>query len=289
MLFRSKRVFGGDHGLDQEIERHIQKLNTDLRVLVDSVAIIEDCSTKLKRITVVSQLIDTSDERVNPLKLLLPNETLMPKIELTETTHLRYLQMIEEIERFLTHNPFTNSMTTELSAIRSEINKAYDVSNFEQSVRKCIIEAHIDYESLLCNQNMHQQITRQQIDALMDTTRRYTRAYVKFKHALSSITAYSFRCRSQSFYSAGHKLEIQNNFALTKEKVIDVMNNYLKTRNKLSYDVEITPAMLYSAAFKDRPMIADYNDFHRKVYTELAALNEKSYKITTNDGRDFDL
>jgi hypothetical protein len=46
---------------------------------------------------------------------------------------------------------------------------------------------------------------------------------------------------------------------------------------------------LSSAGFRKRaPNISSYADLHREVLSRFQALNRKKYRITTNDGKDFD-
>lgn len=85
----------------------------------------------------------------------------------------------------------------------------------------------------------------------------------------------------------GHKLYIENDFALNKDKFVDAINRYLKT--KITDFKSLTPQLLFESNFmKRKPKVYDYDDFENKIYNSFEELNKKKYKIITKDGREFD-
>ena len=52
---------------------------------------------------------------------------------------------------------------------------------------------------------------------------------------------------------------------------------------------DITPQKLYASNFsKQRPKVADYDDFRKRVYDKFVESNKITYKITTKEGKDFE-
>lgn len=52
---------------------------------------------------------------------------------------------------------------------------------------------------------------------------------------------------------------------------------------------DIKPESFFTAKSKKRdPKISDYDDFKNYIYSRFRAMNKKSYRITTKEGRDFD-
>lgn len=87
----------------------------------------------------------------------------------------------------------------------------------------------------------------------------------------------------------GHKLFIENNFELTKAKVLEVFNTFLKSDGQISNWDGVMPEMLFVDKFKKKnPKIATYEEFINKVYRKFEDLNVTKYKIVTSEGKAFE-
>ena len=84
----------------------------------------------------------------------------------------------------------------------------------------------------------------------------------------------------------GHKLYIENDFVLNKDKFLEVVNSFFKIPIP-NFD-SLSPEIFFKSNFKQRPLVRNYDDFELKVYSSFEALNKKKYKIITNDGREFE-
>ena len=86
----------------------------------------------------------------------------------------------------------------------------------------------------------------------------------------------------------GHKLTIDNEFELTKDKFLEVVNSMLKAGYTINTFDDIKPEMLFEGKFRKRPKVSDYDDFEKQVKEEFERMNKKKYRITTKEGKDFD-
>jgi len=84
----------------------------------------------------------------------------------------------------------------------------------------------------------------------------------------------------------GHKLYIENKFALSKDIILDTFNEYLN--NKIQKYEDLIPEMLFKSNFKQRPKVDTYEKFIEKVCNTLKGENKNRYKIETKDGKDYD-
>jgi len=283
-----KRVFQGDAGLDNRIEIRLRRLNDDLQKLMQSVETIETCLEKYKHMAVISRLFVESDDLVNIIGLLMPSDELSDTINYSVEQHSEDIERISQIALFLRNNPFVDSMDVQIHELLSSLDLARKYSSFEEKIKNIVSTKKDELNAYYTQNNIEQQTKRTQYDMLLATTKLYVKALTEYHRALTSITEYSFSCKSQTIESAGHHLVITNNFSLTKSKVIEVMNSYLKTVSKIDMDDDIVPSMLFKHNFKERPFVSGYNDFRAKIYSDFSKMNVKSYKITTSDGLDFD-
>ena len=87
----------------------------------------------------------------------------------------------------------------------------------------------------------------------------------------------------------GHKLFIDNEFELTKEKFVEVINSLLKSGCAISSFAQITPKSIFSQSYKKRdPKVAGYDDFESRIKSKFEQVNKRKYRIRTKDGKDFE-
>ena len=284
-----KNVFPGDDSLREKVDASLAKLKSDLSILVQCIKTIEDEGNKLSRIPVLTRLITTNDVKENILKYFLPKEQEINKISYSQLKFQEHNKLLDEIDNFLNKNPLIKHNQQLISDLKSELFLAFNASKRESDVRQIIDREKYNYDEELKSSNVEEQSKKQNFDKLLNSIREYSRAYKKFEQTLNEISEYSTKCESEEFISRGHKLYIQNNFTLDKDKFLEVINHYLKTGKKISSFENITPEKLFESNFqKKSPKVYDYDDFEKKVYGDFQNLNKKTYKIKTKDNKDFE-
>jgi hypothetical protein len=87
----------------------------------------------------------------------------------------------------------------------------------------------------------------------------------------------------------GHQLCIDNEFELTKEKFVEVVNEMIKSEFNINSFNDIKPEIFFSDKFKKRgPKIENHDDLIAKISGKFSGMNKKRYHITTKEGKDFD-
>lgn len=119
------------------------------------------------------------------------------------------------------------------------------------------------------------------------------RSYVKnqkiFKESLATIARFKTSATTKTIEAMGHKLFILNEFELTKDKFLSVVNKMLKSKNQIEEFEDISPEALFEAGFRGKaPKVSSYDDFERLVKKEFEGMNKKKFQITTSEGKDFD-
>lgn len=284
-----KKVFPGDDSIREKVDIGLQKLKSDLKDLVKCVKIIEDEDKKLKKIPILSRLINKKDVQKNIISELLPAQDIIERTNFSEHKYDSYNLILKEIEQFLSLNPFLDHDSTLVDELKFELQTALRVSNFESKTRKIINDSKVSYDEHLRASNEEEQSKKQHFDSLLISINNYSKAYLKFKYIIEKISEYSIICDSEVINSMGHKLFIQNDFRLNKEKFLEVINHFLKTNEKVPNFTSLKPEYLFEENFKKQsPKVKDYDDFEIRINKSFESLNRKKYKIETADGRDFD-
>lgn len=284
-----KNVFPGDNTIREKVDSGLLKLKSDLKDLVQCIKIIEQEDKNLKKIPILSRLVNKQDVQKNILSKLLPEQEIIDKTSYSRHIYEKHISELNEIKSFLNSNPFVEHDDSLILSIKEELKIAFDASVFENKTRKIILDSKSDYDSHLKQSNEEEQSKKQHFESLLESINAYSKAYSDFKAIVERISEYSILCDSETIESMGHKLYIQNDFKLNKDKFLEVINHYLKTHRKIPDFNSLTPEHLFEDKFKQQsPKVYGYDDFEIKVNKNFESLNKKKYKIETADGRDFD-
>lgn len=283
-----KRVFPGDVEIKEKINNGLLSFKKNIQDLITNVKTIEDETNKLNKIPILSRLITKETVTNNIFESLLPTPAENKSLEFSEIKHSTFVKNLDDIENFLSRYPFISHNDSLIKELKNELDVALSSFKLEKSIRTIIIQDKEEYDDFLKINNTEDQTKKQNFETLLLSLKKYVVAYKSFYKILKDISDYALNFGSEEIESMGHKLFIENNFVLNKDKFIEIVNHYLK--NGIRKFNEITPNHFFeSSNFKKKsPKVHDYDDFEHKIYNDFESLNKKRYKIITNDGRNFE-
>ena len=284
-----KSVFPADSEERQGIANGLLELSSRLAALVQSVKDIELLQESLSRIPKLSHLVVTDIIHGNPLKSILPTAKVIESIEYGKAKYQRDIKFLNEVDAFLSKNQLVDHDSTLVERLKNELKLALDRSEMESAIREIIIfhEKAIDDAQEAVNQEITTK--RKQFEKLLEHIRGYFKFDKIFYESLEAISKFSIKITTKEIESMGHKLFIDNEFELTKEKFLEVVNGMLKPEYAIKTFDEITPEALFKENFRKRdPKITGYDVFESRIKTTFEGMNKKKYRITTKEGKDFD-
>lgn len=282
-----KRVFPGDEEIKESINNGLRLFKKNIQDLVKNVKILEEETETLSKIPKLSRLLIRNNVENNIFESLLPTENEIEKLQFSKTRHSQFISNLKEIDIFLTNFPFIKHNSSLIKELKNELDLTLEYSQKEKSTRNIVIEEKEKYDELLKTNDSEEQTKKQNFEKLLESLKKYTKAYKEFFKTIELISNYALKFDSEEIESMGHKLYIENDFVLNKEKFLETVNHYLK--QAIPDFTSITPALFFNSNFKKRSLIVrDYDDFEQKIFSSFEALNKKKYKIITDDGREFD-
>ncbi|WP_339701472.1 hypothetical protein [uncultured Roseivirga sp.] len=282
-----KRVFPGDEEIKVNINNGLREFKKNIEDLIKSVKTLEEESQTLFTIPILSRLITRDNLETNIYDKLQPTEVENEQLRFSKGVHDSYILTLNSLENFLSNYPFIEHDSSLTERLKEELGNVLEISNKEKKVRLLLEQEQESYNQVLRHSNSEEQTKRQNFNKLLESLKKYVRAYRQFHRTITSISSYTLNFDSEEIESMGHKLYIENDFILNKDKFIEVVNHFLKT--KISDFKSITPEILFESNFKkQKPKVHDYDDFENRIYNSFENLNKKKYKIITNDGREFD-
>ncbi|WP_319482878.1 hypothetical protein [uncultured Draconibacterium sp.] len=282
-----KRVFPGDDDIKLSINNGLRDFKKNIQELISCVKTLEEETKTLNAIPIISRLITKVNLETNVFDNLQPTEIEIEKLRFSKAIFDEYVQTLDSLESFLSKYPFINHDSTSIEKLKNELNSVLSISDKEKKVRLLLESNQDEYNQQLKHSNIEDQTKKQNFNKLLDSLKRYVREYRKFYRTLNSISNYSLNFDSEEIESMGHTLYIENDFILNKEKFVEVVNHYLKT--KITNFNGISPEILFDENLKKKnPKVHNYDDFENKIYSDFEKLNKKKYKIITDDNRKFE-
>lgn len=284
-----KSVFPSDRDERLAIENGLAELGDSLGAMIEAASQIESLEDKLKRIPMLSSLVVTRLIKRNPLKYLRPHEPEVATFEYSDARRERHEKYLSEIETFLAGNPFVDHETALVPRLKAELDLALAAARKETRIRQ-IVERHVArIDEQQKAEDTETNTKKRDFGSLLTSIRRYMEQHRVFYQSRDRISKFSIRSTTKEIESMGHRLFIVNEFELTREKFLEVLNEMLKREFRLSRFDDITPSALFSRGFSKRgPKINDHDHLQSEIMAKFQTLNRKSYRVTTKDGKDFD-
>lgn len=282
-----KRVFPGDEEIKERINSELRSFKQNIQDLIKCVKILEIETENIQKIPILSRLIIREDIDNNVFDNFIPNEIETEKLIFSKTLYNQSIQNLDNLDILLTKYPFVNHNSNLILDLKNELESVLSAHIKEKAVRAIIIDEKNEYDEILKITNSEEQTKKQNFEKLLESLKRYSRAYREFFKTLNIISTYSINFGSENIESMGHKLFIENDFVLNRDKFIEVVNHFIK--QPITDFRSIQPNLFFQSNYKKRsPIVRDYDDFENKIYGKFEEQNKKKYKILTSDGREFD-
>lgn len=284
-----KNVFPTDRSLIESVDHGIAKLRSDISTLIGCVEDIEKEMNILKTIPQIARLFTRQKVQKNLYLSLQPTPVERSRLVYYESSYNSHATTLTAIKKFLQEHPFATELNAEIELIIAELQWLHTIYNIEQNVYKLISSAKTNFDNELKSNNIEDQTKNQEFQKLLESITRYVVLNKKFERILNEISTYSMRFDSQEIISMGHHLYIQNQFELSKQKVVEIFNGLLKTGETIPDFNQIEPSRLFKIHYRQRgPKVDSYKDFIDRVCQRFVEGNKTVYKIQTKEGRDFD-
>lgn len=282
-----KRVFPGDDEIKDSINNGLRLFKKNIQDLVKNVKVLEEETETLSKIPIVSRLLIKDNIDNNIFENLLPTENEIDRLQFSKTRYSQFISNLREIENFLINYPFVEHNSTLIEELEEELEISLNASVKEKEIRGIIEDEKEEYDDFLKANDSEEQTKKQNFEKLLESLKKYKRAYREFFKTIEIISNYSLKFDSEEIESMGHKLYIENDFELNKDKFIETVNHCIK--QGITDFNSIVPSLFFESNFKKKsPKVQNYDDFEQKIYNSFEAQNKKKYKITTDDGREFE-
>jgi ABC-type dipeptide/oligopeptide/nickel transport system ATPase component len=278
----------------KKISKGLKDLNEHLDSLFNTVERIEELEAEIKRVPVLSELTVTEDVEENILKRFSTVVNSAEHEEYSEYDKANDLEFLDSLDVKLEKNPFIKHNKKLISALKEEIIEMRSYSALEDDVKRIIKDKKSGIDRDLEEKEGESQRKRQDFDSLIEKLKEYYGLLLQFEKTLGQISEYSIEAESEKVQVKEYTLSVENKFELNKEILTEEFNNLLlRDKSIINFD-DISPENLFKGNFRNnqkgtqKGSSATYKSIKENVYTKFFENNKVSYKIKTQDGKDFD-
>lgn len=281
-----KKIFPGDGEITKQITSTLNLLNTDIRGLISCVEKIESLVSSINAIPHPGSLVIDGKVQQNIYSELQPSADDRRRYTYTKESYSTDCLSLEKLRQIIKNNPYVECPSDAFAKIQSVLIEMRNASELSCNVATLIGERKDAFDKILEEQhglNQHRVRNKTQLLDLISEYVASVKQFYFYKHSLMTIHhAY----QTQEIESMGHKLSIKFNFSFKKEDLLESLNNYLKFNFRTIDDVK--PENLFSKYFKERPRVTSFDELSSKIYGDLSNRNNRSYDITSREGRKFE-
>ena len=283
-----KEVFPEDKDVTEKIRNGKEKLQRLIQELIDSVALYEDNLAQLKGISELAGLIISKEIPQRISELLKPSDEEKEHFSLTEVKYEKLIEELEEIYKVFADSSLDIPFKNEIETLKTGLKYIYDLSKLSDNTLLSIENLMKKELNQVEEDDRENSQKIQQKDRLKYCLTNIIKALSNFYKIKEELCKFNITATTREINVDGHKLSIINSFALSKEILVDSINNFLKNEKRITSFEHLKPEDLFKTGFSQRPKVNGYPDFINKMVNLICEKDRKTYKITTRDNQDFD-
>lgn len=282
-----KSLFPKDEDFAQKVEEGIATLRKDVTILMKCVERIEEIEGELNNLSQIGKLLVKGEIRKNVIVTFRPQDKERENIKYSRNKYEEDVSSLSVIKKFLKENPLVIDCDNEVEIILDRLSQAFLYAQVDEGVSNVIDRHYRNYNEKLKDRNSESQSKAQEFQQVLALIKEYAVKAKLFEQTLQKIASYNVKEMSKQVVAMGHTLDVSNRFNLTKDKVRNAFNEFLKSEFRFASYIDITPDQLYKSHFSQRPKVEGYEQFIEKVVGIFMIENKLTYQITTKDGQDF--
>jgi hypothetical protein len=280
-----KEAFPMDANFAKAIEDGVIALNRTVTSLINNIKELNRIESELGRLMVFTRLFSDT-EIFNIFDLINPGAASFLPYEYTEVEWRRHAAALNEIAIVLEKNPLLDDSKTEIDILQDHLHKALTIGKFEATIRNIIRDSREQRSRLLQERYGSEHSRLEDKRKLFELIPEYVAQYDAFKHDLETIINLKQDAITIPRDIQGYRLTIQNDFCIDETVVVEALNEYLKANFHISDYSKITPHCLNLGNF-NQTKVHSYDELAAKITSHLRGKNRTTYKIVSNDGKDF--
>ena len=283
-----KQMFGPTEKSKQKTSEKLNKLDKLLSTLFSSVENIEEYQNKIKALPNLNNLIIFKNKKGNPLDKLFPKESIVDKLEYNEEEYEEHIASLDKILKFSKNNLYVEEINEEIESIKKKLNIAYKKSSFEKNIRKIIKNNASEYDDYYKYDDNEIKTKNNNYKKVLVYMSKYIEERNTFDKTLNELIKFSYKIQSKPICISGHQLFVENKLEITKEIIMEYINEFLKNDYKITDYSMIKPSDLYLNKLNRSFKIDNYDTFKQKILYKFTSSNKYDYKILTSDKRKWE-
>lgn len=281
-------AFPEEVGVTNEIRYYLNRVKQLIEQLVDSVKKYEKIQDALSHLASPSHLIIPGHVPRSVADLLKQSEHDKEVYCIDKTEYECFIETLQKIEIVFKKASLENSYLDEIKKVKEGLEYIFNLSICSNYVSSAI-DASLEKELIAIAEEDREKSQRiDQCKKMIEYVSEAIETLDVFYRTKKELEMLDYFVSTKEIKVDGHILSIENNFTVTREVLKETINKYLKKENKIDSLDDLTPELLYKSSFLKKPKVNGYDDFISKVFNDISDNNNRTYRIVTSQGKDFD-
>lgn len=280
-------VFPPDDETVNCIRNSLKRLKELIELLLDSAEKLEALKEDFSHIKTPNFLIVNEMIKEDAIEKIKPNAEEKDCLSISTASIEEYRRVLLGLKELFNCHPIIKSKNEEINTLLKTLDDVVLVSDINSAISDKITESL----SKLSKKNSEKDREFAQIKIDRDNLLQYVYEAIKalkdFYNAKEELSKFDVSFETKEIRVAGHKLSIKNSFKLTEDELINSINKYLTSENRLDDFQELEPSIFEKSKFSLRPKVGSHSDFANKVYKSIEETDKKEYQIITRDGKEY--
>ena len=276
-----KQLFGPTADTEKKTTEQLNKLDSLLSNLINTVEQIEQYQNKLNALTNLNQVILFKHNKKTPLDNLFPKELIIDKLDYDDDTYEKHIGNLDEILKFSKNNINVPNIDMEIKLIKEKLKLGYDKSQFETYIRTILKKNKQIYNNNYKYTDEEIKLKTQNYENALLYISQYIQELNTFNSILNKISKFSYKVTSKPLHIGDYTLFVENNLKISKNTIVENINEFLKVNNKIESFENIIPSDLFLDKFNGKYKLESYKQLEEKIYLKFKEINKYSYKIET--------
>jgi len=280
-----KNAFPSAESSEELITKALETVNKSIASLIAHVERIFEIEDELNKLGGLVLMVSAS-ALMNILDLIRPSDTQRNSFQYSSVMRAEHQIILDEIEHFLDKSTIIETPKTEIEVLRSRLDQAALLSDFEEKVFGAISSAKSKRSFQLQEQYGEEHAVSQDRNNLFALVAEYVTRYDSFENDLAAIVNSGSTEFSKPVSILNYTLKVENTFRIDEQQVVEALNELFVSDNRLSAYEDIAPHTLALSLFDNRK-VTSYESLKTRLEAYLKEKYETIYHIEDSEGKSF--
>lgn len=282
-----KDVFPEDQNASDELDANFSAVRDLVSKMFSAAEAVQQAEQALRRLPAPCDLVTVDSLDGNPISILEPSAEVKRSMAWQPATEIKACTALAELEEMYSNNPLLPSIGNEVAALREKIRLGKEITAFEQQVAVLLKSEAKAYSLAETASRQSDKVKRDNLSSVLDSIVALRSAFIAFAEAKTQLLSQEFVDTPRTAELAGHHLSVVYSFKMSKEALLNAINDILNAPSRIEAIDNLTAERLAASLHgvdRRRTGIRTLATMAAAVASNLEKGKKRSFSIITKSG-----